>query len=131
MKKLISTFLAVGILTSVSLAAASSAHAGGILTDVLVRPWSPALADAADGVSREVQNRTSDAGVGHQILCGLNCLGANNPIGAPAQVGAGPNVAMGNRCVTYRGWMSGPYNPVGSPCHVDGPWGSDPGTVMQ
>ena len=48
-------------------------------------------------------------------------------IGAPA-----PNqVVMGNRCVTYRGWVLGPYHPVGSPCHVDGPWGSDPGTVMQ
>lgn len=131
MTKLISAFLAVGIATSVVLSAASSAQAGGIGADLFIRPFSPALADAADGVSREIQNRTSDAGVGHQLLCGLNCLGANNPIGSPAQVGPAQNVVMGNRCVTYRGWMFGPYNPVGSSCHVDGPWGSDPGTVMQ
>ena len=131
MKKVISAVLALGIITSVSLAAASSAQAGGFLADTFIRSWSPGLADAADGVSRGIQDRTSDGGVGHQLLCGLNCLGANDPIGRPAQVGPAQNIAMGNRCVTNRGWMPGPYNPVGSPCYVDGPWGRDFGTVMQ
>jgi hypothetical protein len=125
------TFLAVGTAILVALAAPSSAQAGGFLADTFVRPFSPGLADAADGASRAIQQGTSDAGVGHQLLCGLNCLGASNPIGAPAQVGPAQNMVMGNRCVTFRGWMSGPYNLVGAPCHVDGPWGSDAGTVMQ
>jgi hypothetical protein len=129
MKRQMTLFLAVGIATSVALAA-SNAQAGGFVADIF-RPAFPALANAGDEASRAIQNRTSDGGVGHQILCGLNCLGADNPIGRPAQVGPSQNTVMGNRCVTFRGWMFGPYNPVGSPCHVDGPWGSDPGTVMQ
>jgi hypothetical protein len=94
----------------------------------------PVIGPAAQGIDQGVagiKDRSSDASVFNQATS-LNGLGFNNPIGSPAQVGPAPNqVIMGNRCVTYRGWVFGPYNPVGSPCHVDGPWGSDPGTVMQ
>lgn len=69
-------------------AAASSAFAGGFLTDTFIRPISPAAADAADGVSREVQKRTSSESVGGQVLCGLPCF--NNPPGRPAQGNSPP-----------------------------------------
>ena len=131
-------------------AVSANANAGGWIADNIIKPI------AGEHAARAADQWNAQNGnvVDHTIAAGANAVVPGSgtaleagwavqrsgilddfgrPIGAPVQAPQQPmqNVAMGNRCVTFRGWVYGPYNPVGSFCHVDGSWGSDPGTVMQ
>jgi len=127
----IRTLLGTSIISLGIFGGIGSAHAGGFLADTFVRPFSPALADAADGASAAIRDRSSDASVYNQVFGGLGQY--NNPIGRPAPP-AGPmppasapsgGLVWGNFCSTAAGVFGpGPMNPVGMSCHVTMPNGA-------
>jgi hypothetical protein len=90
----------------------------------------PIIGPAAQAVDQGIagiKDRGSDADVLHQGTS-LNDLGFNNPIGQPR----GGRPSLGNRCGTPVGiFAPGPWQPVGTPCHGNGPYGPVPCQVIQ
>ena len=121
------------VLVAVGALYANSANAGGFLADTFIRPLSPSVADAADGVSAGIRDRSSDASVYNHVFGGLGQYNNGFRAATPSAVALPPAPApvLGNVCVTPVGAYSGPWNPVGMPCSVQTPGGFVWGQVMQ
>ena len=123
---------------AVSLLTLSSAHAGGFLADVFIKPFSPELARAADRLNHNLGNPVDRAvhagidavapGVGTTLET-VRVIRQSGVLNGPGQ-GQMQQLPMGNFCLTQAGRFGpGPMNPIGSFCHANTSWGPVAGTV--